>query len=536
MLNLTRTGCGECSLNSGPLPRNTIELDLLLAVAVVMAVFCVLFFHGYEILQYTLSIDEELMLGTIDPLHYVQTARWGGIVLRWLKTPLPITPMVAGLGLYSTAFVLLVRRLQITNWESVVVAAGIYFGFPVLLHAFAFSNLTLTIGLGSLVAVLALWVASARSPARFILVSLLIAFGISLYQPFFSFVIVIFLADAARRIYLTKDLHWREQWLQLAWYGALVLSGLLFYGLIELALLNYFGQQLGYIPDLFQPAELASRPLLILKTSLREAWNLYSGSASTFLGFDLFYRLLVVLCLAILAWMMVSQWRQSKGGALLWAGLLAVIILAPFIQNPFNEGEMPLRTLVGLPAAIAILALFATEASPQRLRRWVILPLAGLVIVEFSAINNKQYFAGHWALQRDIVMGTQILSRIVEMFPKERNYTIAVVGAGPRNNDLLIPYVTSSTLGASFFQWDSGNPDRIAAFLNFLSSARFSPANPEQRERAFEAASVLPSWPDRGSIARVDGAVLIKLSEPSPLQLKTFCAHRSSEFCAKLHP
>ena len=41
-----------CLANRSPCSR-------LSAVAIVMAVFCSLFFHGYEIFQYTLSIDED---------------------------------------------------------------------------------------------------------------------------------------------------------------------------------------------------------------------------------------------------------------------------------------------------------------------------------------------------------------------------------------------------------------------------------------------------------------------------------------------
>jgi hypothetical protein len=163
----------------------------------------------------------------------------------------------------------------------------------------------------------------------------------------------------------------------------------------------------------------------------------------------------------------------------------------------------------------------------------MLLPLAVLVAFQFSAINNKQYFAGHWALERDKVLGTQILSRIQEMFPDETAYSIAVVGQGPVKHDALIPNVPSSTLGASFFRWDGGNDGRIAAFLNFLSTAKITIATADQVERAFQTAGPMPSWPDRGSIARVDGAILIKLSEPTKEQVKRFCQYRATEFCAR---
>jgi hypothetical protein len=197
---------------------------------------------------------------------------------------------------------------------------------------------------------------------------------------------------------------------------------------------------------------------------------------------------------------------------------------------------MPYRTLIALPAAIAVLALFATEASPQRLRTWLILPLMVVVIVEFSAANNKQYYAGHWALERDKLLGTQIISRREETFPTETTHTIAVVGAGPVKQDALIPMVRSSTLGTSFFRWDLGNCFRIAAFLNFLSTATYRCADLDQMERAFEAASKMPYWPAQGSIASADGVIAIKFSEPSAFQLSILCARRSSDFCTKHRP
>ena len=204
-----------------------------------MAVFCSVFFHGYEVFQYTLSIDEELMLGGVSPLEYVQRGRWGGIVLWWLRVPLPVTSMVAGLVLYTAAFVLLIRQFEIKNWELVIVASGIFFGFPVLLHAFAFSNVTLTIGLGALVAVSALYVARVRNAWRLFLAALLIAFSVSLYQSFFYFVIVIFFADVTRRMWVENSTDVRDPWTRLVWYGAIVAIGLLLYGFTELFFSRY---------------------------------------------------------------------------------------------------------------------------------------------------------------------------------------------------------------------------------------------------------------------------------------------------------
>jgi hypothetical protein len=213
--------------------------------------------------------------------------------------------------------------------------------------------------------------------------------------------------------------------------------------------------------------------------------------------------------------------------------LLGAILLAPFLQHPFNAGYLPYRALVGVPAALAVVVLFAAERSPPKLRDWVLLPLATLLVFEFSTINNRQYYAGHWQLERDTALGTQIIARIRENFPGEPVYTISVVGFKPVKHDALNPFVNSSTIGESFFSWDGGNSTRVAMFFNFLSDATFRPASPEQMESALVAASAMPSWPLAGSIGRIGEVVGIKLSEPSPPQISLACSHRKSEFCAQ---
>lgn len=519
------------------LPRQQIAVQPIIAVAIVMAVFCSLFFHGYEMFQYTLSIDEELMLTKPDLLQYVRRGRWGAIIVSWLKTPLPVTHLMTGLVLYGTAFVLLIRRLQVKNWESVIVAAGMFFGFPVLLYAFAFSNLTPIVGWGTLLSVCALYLAAEGTWPRFALAALLVAVVIGTYQSLFFFLLVVFLADLARQIWLASEFDWNREWRRIAWYGSIILCGLVLYGLISWTLLKIFSQQLQYVPSYVRPDLLEAEPVAILSRTFEQAWRFYSGTASTFLWINRPYRLFAIVSFAILLWMIVIDWRKSNAAALLWAALLAAIAAAPFLQHPINNGDMPYRTLIALPAAVAVLTLFATEAAGPRIRRWILLPIMAIVMIQFSAINNKQYYAAHWALERDKVLAIQILSRIGEMFPKEDNVTIAVVGQGPTKKDALIPKVPSSTLGASFFRWDGGNRGRVAALFDFLSSTNFHSATDDQMEKSFEAAASMPSWPEQGSIARLaDGTVVIKLSEATKQQLRMLCNRRETEFCAKHRP
>ena len=505
-----------------------------LVAAIGMALVCCVVFHGYEIFNFTLSIDEELKAYLYTPSADIQQGRWGRVLYYWLiaeNTTDPVTPIAAGLTLYSVAFVLLIKNLLINNWRSVVVAAPIFFGFPVILYDVAFNFVALDLGLGSLSAVLALQAAQKRTPAGFVAASMLIAFATSLYQSLLYFSIIIFLADLVKLAWGARPTIEKTQQ-SFVWYGAIFGTALLIYASISISLLSYLDlgfAQRGY----FRPNLIFQDSLIVFETMLSQIWKIYSGFAPSFLGEGVYYRLLMVVCLAVLFWSLFVTWRKSARVGLTVLALLGAILFAPFLQHPLNAGYLPYRALVGVPAALTVVVLFAAERSAPNLRKWLLLPLAALLMFEFSTINNRQYYAGHWQLERDAALGTQIIARIQETLPDEPAYTIAVVGFKPVKHDALVPFVNSSTLGQSFFSWDGGNSTRIAMFLNFLSDATFRAPSSEQMEAALRAAGVMPIWPLAGSVRRIGDVVAIKLSEPSPPQISVACTNRHSAFCAQ---
>ena len=302
------------------------------------------------------------------------------------------------------------RRLGIQHWQSISVAAVFFFGFPTLLYAFAFSNLTLSLGFGTLVSVLVVYVASVRTPARFLLAAFGVAFVTAIYQTLLFFLIVVLLADLARTLLEKENISWRDFVSCALWYVGILICGLLIYGLVYFGLLTYFQQQVDYLPNYLAPEKISAHPLTVAKKSLQQMWKVYSGASPIFVGYKQPYRWLALLLVAILAIAAIAAFLKRPWAWYCVTALFVGIAAAPFLQHPLNGGAMPYRTLLQCRLPRQLLALFATEASPERLRRWVLVPLIVLVAFQFSAINNKQYFAGHWALERDKVLGTQIIS------------------------------------------------------------------------------------------------------------------------------
>ena len=296
-------------------------------------------------------------------------------------------------------------------------------------------------------------------------------------------------------------------------------------------LLRWFGLHLFYVTHFVRTERLETNGLNMFLATLVEMGEFYRGAAAPFLHYNVYFRILLFVCLVLLVWKLIETARTSPRLALLLAALLLVIVAAPFLQHPLNGGDLPYRTLVGLPAAVALPALFATEIAPPRWRSWLLVPLAVLVAIQFSWINNRQYYAAHWSLERDKATATEMLARIAQLAPRQDTYTIAVVGSLQRKHGPLIPKVRHSTLGASFFQWDAGHTRRVAAFLNFLADAKFSAATLDQSRAAFEAAATMPSWPESGSIAKAGDVVVIKLSRPNRTQLAPLCQNDDAGVC-----
>jgi hypothetical protein len=513
-------------------PSASTPHEVLLA-AVAAAIAGILLFHGYEIFNFTLSIDEEVNLAGEDLYANIQQGRWGQalrILLLLPDTTAPVVSVGIGLALYGAAFVLLIRQLGIRHWASVAVAAPIFFGFPTLVQTIAFADLALALGIGALFIVLALRSAETLSGFGIGLATILVALAVSLYQSLLFLAIVVFVADLVRRSCSRIQLD-RDALQRMAIYAGIILAGVLLYAVVNALLLKALDLQLIYVDQFANPELLG---IAALRATIAEAASLYSGDSSTFLHLNGYYQILIASSGIALVLGTCSLARSSPRMALVIALLLIAILLAPFLQHPLAGGKLPYRTLLALPVAVGLMALFAAETSPIRFRNWLLVPLAALVAIQFAWISNRQYYAGHWALERDKAVAAEIVSRIQAFHPGKRNYLIAVIGKLEPVPSPLARFVTYSTVGASFFEWDGGNAARIAGLLNLLSETKFAMPHPVLYRQAFEAAVTMPSWPADGSIAPMGNVMIVKLSEPTRPQLERLCSGETTGICANI--
>ena len=511
-------------------------------VAAGMALICSLLFHGSELLNFSINADEEYLIGRPHPALYVLNGRWGQYLLSYFVLPeqiFPITSLAICLSALAASFVLLVKKFEIRFWQSVVVASPFFLGYPIFLYNFAYSNNSFAIGLGLLSSTAALYTAEKRSVARFLATSALLAFAISVYQSVLFFAIVVFLAES---LFASQPVGGSVSiWFRWRWYAAVFIGGVAVYFLVSYLLLSWYNANIFYVDAFIQVNALIVSPGKIISRTLGQLWEVYSGSSPIFVGQNLYYRLLIVVFLGIITWHIIAV--KSHLGTV---AVLLAIVFVPFLLYPIALGYMPFRTLLGVPAATAVFALFATERAPEWIRRWILLPISLLLIIEFSAVNNRQYYAGFWGTERDKLLASEIVLRIQQLAPRQKIYKIAVVGVRPTYDNVVIPAVPTSTLGASLFSI-TGDSQRIAAFLRFISDASFVAVNPfvsaaklvpayqEQCEKILLYAGKMPSWPVQGAVAQMGEIFVIKLSEPTTRQIQVACQNRRSVFCSENH-
>ena len=224
------------------------------------------------------------------------------------------------------------------------------------------------------------------------------AVSISFYQSFLLFAFVAFAGRCVSKVWFEGQGISAGQGVKYcARHLSIVISGLVLYVLIALLFLSFLGTHVSYLGNYNYFDVLINSPIPVIKRTIDEVWQLYSGSAPSFVGRNLYYRILLVSCVGALLFHVGRQARSRPAAALILAVLLLAILIAPFLQHPVNRGSMPYRALVSLPLAVAIIALVSTEISSQILRRWLLcLWLPSLLLnSRSSTIVNITRAIGH---------------------------------------------------------------------------------------------------------------------------------------------
>ena len=256
----------------------------------------------------------------------------------------------------------------------------------------------------------------------------------------------------------------------------------------------------------------------LLRSVLDEMVRFYSGSPSVYglrlLSLPLLTVSFVVLIVVIgwnhsgdKSWLPVQRFQKRR------LGLILLLLMSPFLVC-LKTGPLPVRTYLALPFVLLVLSLIfdILLSRTQRFRLVGILLTAAVAFQSVAAVS-EYYAAAGFAQDRDRTIAVDMISRIRSNpnYDPAKTYYLMTHGFIPGLKSLS-PYRVSrdAVASASFFDWDNGNPKRIASYLR-LNGLPIAVALRDRRAAAERQMKALRPWPSSESIRIEDDLILIKL-------------------------
>jgi hypothetical protein len=487
--------------------------DRIVAALVALVVF--LLVYGTELGTFSLSIDEEL--ATIRPergVVWLQQGRWGMALVTLLLPNFEAIPVLSTM-LFGAGLVFVAWRatgdLRLSRAAALLFAV-VHTGFPMWLHIGEFNTLAGGFCFGIAAAVLGAGLVAQGGRAAWIGVALL-AFANSVYQTLALYSL----------LYLGLVLHarCRDELSALGWRGSLVLgvrvlafwvAGLALYWVVQKGALAASGLSTTYVGKFVQLELLRNQPQVYGERIRLLIGELTLGTHAMYLGWG--------AAILFLSWLGVVGWprrgeRIETAKAVLGAlsvVLAIVILLAPAIVS---AGTLPLRAYVALPLLAAWLA---SRTGPlfERLSPWVLRGALAYFTIVATSIGATLFYAEEVVHTADAALTHELVREIRKVAPPG---PITFTLSGTHTYPFNVQVQRVDVFGTSFYEHDGGNVYRVNLFMQVLGYNDLQPVVIGSRPGLVAAAQAMPAWPQPGSVRAVDGVVVVKLGEPTAMQL-----------------
>ncbi|WP_181182963.1 glucosyltransferase domain-containing protein [Mesorhizobium sp. B3-2-1] len=482
---------------------NTVRQAITLFV-----IFVAMYFS--ELASFSLSIDEELTAFRTDPSIWIIQGRWGAYLIERFLLPHPVmpflTPSVFGAGCVA-AYLLIMdiidkRELSIAEYA----CFAIFCGFPTWFFIVEFYSNIAAVGIGLFASALALWLICKNdvSPLsrRFLGAVTAGGLAISIYQSFAPAILVLGIAISI----LQARTDTRKSFVKDLFRVAILLVGAtMFYVIGNAVFRSFVSGSNAYFDSLSQPGFLFQHPIVVVGRVLESIGEVYGVRHGTYDNALWAIPLLLVLG----GWTLLTE---SPYARLLLTTAAVAALVVPFGLHFLAAGSMPVRSLVGVPIAVWLLAYVAVTSGNSRIRFASAILLA-VALFQIQVIQNYRQASSYLVDKHDTLIAGAIYERLSNTpgFDAKRTYVLSIFGSRPFVTNY--PRPPASTVGYSFFEWDGGNPWRIASYMKLLGYSNLTGPTPDQIDSTIAHLSTMPVWPAPGSVEIQDNIALIRLGE-----------------------
>jgi hypothetical protein len=475
--------------------------------------------YGYEIFNFTLSIDEEVKTFSNSGIEWAQQGRWGILLLLNLFMPeslIPFLPTVISV-LFLIISCFLFFFIINGNAVSKVIFCCLFITFPSNAFFMEFNTYNFAVSIGIAIAisgVLLLKISfEKQNKTIFVLSSILLtSFAVGIYQSLIgvwlcAITLYIFFRLC---IYNNIDVRYAVKFVTLG-------LSVLFWSIVLYKIIDFVVKILiKSSSDTYLDNFIGWRGNSII-TTLKIVVNYH---LIPHLAGRAFYGDKTILATWIVATILLINIFAKKGLLNTSVGCIFtfLVIMSPFTLSIVLGSPLPVRSLVGLPLMVGGLWYLSAITTGKTMRH--ILLIAALVVAIHNSFSiTRLFYSDYLTGQEDRDFANRIIDRIFLLdidFGKTHSIPIAFIGKKRYSSNSSI--IKSETFGSSFFEYGGGNQHRMLFFLKILGYGEFAPANKEQFNYALQESANMQSWPHSGSVAYKEHMVIVKLGDVTPQQ------------------
>lgn len=475
--------------------------------------------YGYELFNFSLSIDEPLKMFDAEKYAWIKQGRWGTFMLLQLFMPeslIPFFPTLISVVFLVLSAILFLLILEGDNISKCIFLL-LFISFPSTSYFLEFNTFNFSVSVGFFLvfcSIICLKFYIKKKQYKYLFYSSLpLACSLGVYQS------LITLWLAAFFVYLFSLLIKNDGGIKNI-TGLLLCSSLaLFFSLflykgIDLLFRYIYEVDAAYLNHFVGWKSYEFRAIFDRLTQ----YILEHFSGKIFYGEKTLTSIWFVSPILLIYLFKKKEISTVLSGFFCWLGIL----ISPFLLSIVLGSPLPTRSLVGLPLLIGGVWYLASCCSPK-IFRYFLLIAAIFIATTNSYSNNRLFFSDYLTWQADRNFANRILDRIYNMdLPQETKKRIPISILGEKKYISNAAFIRAEVFGASFFEWEGGNPYRILSFFETLGVQEFRPANNEEYQTAIALSKDMPNWPHKKSIFRYKNMIVLKLSEPTQRQLQRY--------------
>lgn len=465
-----------------------------------ISIMACLVVYGFEIFNFSMSIDEEFMDNTKST---IALGRWGHAFLRYYFLPEPFAPFfthLIAIVFFSISAVIITMSIE-TSFKNKIALVILFVSYPQFAYQMAFANQSDTVAISYLLSALSVY---TYKKSGFKLLSLSSAcsvvaliFSVSIYQSVITLPITISMVVISFLI-INKEINAKQSIVILSKFVLLCIVSIVIYKLLSVIIESYTGLSSGSY--LSSKSFWLKEPLSItIHRSILSTYDYFTGNA--LFGLNIYFVTAIATVISILSIVVCHRHK------IILIAFIIAITLSPFVVNAAFGCGMPPRTLTSLGAAFSgsIVICIALTGSDK---------LGVIFAIVLSAIctssSSQLFFSDYMSYQSDKLLGSRVLSSLYSAYPSfdERKDTVYFYG---KVNPINKWKKRADVFGQSFFSWDGGNNLRIKAFLSANGMANLKPLSKEDSLKVKGKVGGMPVWPENGSIKIIDGIYVVKL-------------------------